>query len=99
LYCFQRAPRAWYERIEHFFLNHGCKRCELHHDIYVLHVHSEALIIAVYVNDLVIIGSNVDLILGFKKQLADTFDSVGLGLLNLDFGIEFLQMDDDIFVY
>jgi hypothetical protein len=51
-----------------------------------------------YVDDLVITRSNVDLILGLKKQLADTFEMTDLGLLHFFLGIQVLQMDDGIFI-
>jgi hypothetical protein len=68
------------------------------HNIYVLHVNDETLIVALYVDDLVITGSNVNLILGLKKQLANTFEMIDLGLLHLFLGIQVLQMDDGIFI-
>jgi hypothetical protein len=51
-----------------------------------------------YVDDLVIIGSNVNLILDLKKQLAYTFERTGIGLLHFFLGIEVLQMDNGIFI-
>ena len=47
--------------------------CEFDHIIYVLHVHSDNLIVALYVDDLVIARNNVNLILGLKKKIAYTF--------------------------
>jgi hypothetical protein len=44
---------TWYERINHFF-NLGFKYCYSNHAIYVLHVNGETLIIALYVDELVI---------------------------------------------
>jgi hypothetical protein len=67
--------------------------------IYVLHVNGETLIVALYVDDLVITGSNVDLSLGLKKQLVDTLEITDLGLLHLFLGIQVLQMDDDIIIF
>jgi hypothetical protein len=71
---------------------------ELDHNIYVLHVNGETLIVALYVDDLVITRSNVNLILGLKKKLADTFEMANLGLLHFFLGIQVLQMDDGIFI-
>jgi hypothetical protein len=45
------------------------------------------------VDDLVIARRNVDLILGLKKKIVDTFEMIDLGR-----GIQFLQMDDGIFI-
>ena len=52
----------------------------------------------IYVDDLFITLKNVDLILGLKKQLVDTFEMTNLGLLHFFLGIPFLQMDDGIFL-
>ena len=51
-----------------------------------------------YVDDLIITRNNVHLILGLKKQLANTFEMTNLGLLNFFMGIQMLQMDDGIFL-
>ena len=81
-----------------FFINLGFKRCESDHSIYVSHVYGDTLIVALYVDGLLITGNNVNLILGLQKQLADTFEMIDLGLLHLFLGIQILQMDDGIFL-
>ena len=73
-YGLKQEPCAWYEKIGCFFANISFKCCESDHNIYVLHAHGDTLIVALYVDDLVINGNNVDLILGLKKQLDDTFE-------------------------
>lgn len=84
LYGLKQAPRAWYEKIDHFFINLSFKCCESNHGIYVLHVKNETL----YVDNLVITRSNVKLILGLMKQLANTFETIDLGLLHFFLGIQ-----------
>ena len=49
-----------------------------------------------YVDDLVITVNNVNLILGLKKQLANTFEIIDLEHFFLS--IQILQMDDGIFL-
>ena len=67
LYSLKQAPQAWHEKIDHFFINLGFKHCELDHNIYVLHIHGDTLLVALYVEyDLFITGNNVELILGLK---------------------------------
>ena len=82
--------------IDCLFVNLDFKHCESDHNIYVLHVNGDTLIVVLYVDDLVITGNNVNLILGLKKQLANTFEITDLGLLHFFFGIQILQMDDGI---
>ena len=66
--------------------------------IYVLNVHGDTLIYLLCVDDLVITKNNVNLILGLKKQLIDTFEINKLGLLHFFLGIQVLQLDDIIFL-
>ena len=62
MYGFNQAPRAWYEKINRFFVNLGFKRCEYDHNLYVSRLQGDTLIVVVYVDDLVITGNNLDLI-------------------------------------
>ncbi len=63
----------------------------------MLHIDGDTLIVALYVDDLVITGSNIDFILGLNKQFTDTVEMTDLGLLHFFLGIQVLQMDDGIF--
>jgi hypothetical protein len=42
------------------------------------------------VDDLVITGRNANLILGWKKEVANTFEIIGIGLLHFFLGIQVL---------
>ena len=86
----KQTPRAWYEKIDNCFSISICKCCEPYHSIYVLHVDDETLIVVVYVDDLVITRSKVNLTLGLKKQLVDTFQMINLGNLHFFLGIQIL---------
>jgi hypothetical protein len=46
------------------------------------------LIVALYVNDLVITSGSANLILGLKKQLTDTFEMIDLNLVAFLFGLK-----------
>jgi hypothetical protein len=69
LYGLKQAPKAWHEKINKLFLNFGFKRCESEHNVYVLHVNNDNLIITLYVDDLVITRGSVDLISGFEETV------------------------------
>ena len=98
MYGLKQVPHAWYEKIYYFFINYAFKCCESDHNIYVLHIHGNALIVSLYVDDLVIVGNNVDLILGLKRQLTDSFEMTDLRLLRFFMGIPILQRHDGIFL-
>ena len=90
LYGLKKSPHSWYDMIDHLFLNLGFKHCQFDHNIYVFHVHNDTLIVALYVDDLVITGNNVDFILNLKKQLVYTFEMTKLGLFHFFLNIQIL---------
>lgn len=98
LYGLKWAPRAWYEKIDHFFLNLSFNCCGSNHDIYVLHINGKTLVVTLYANDLVTTRNGINLILGLKKQLTDTFEMTDLGTWHCFLGIQVLQMDGRMFV-
>lgn len=85
-------PWAWYEKIHHFFVNLGLQHCEFDHSIYVLDVNGDTLIIVIYVDDLVLIGKNIDVIFILKSQLVDTFEMIDLGMLHFFLCLQVLPL-------
>ena len=56
----------------------------------------DLLVVVVYVDDLLITGSSLELILDFKKEMATKFEMSDLGLLTYYLGIEVVQREDGI---
>jgi len=94
LYCLKKAPKAWYAKIDNFFLRLGFKYCEYDHNLYVLHTNGDTLIIVVYVYDLRITNNNSNLILRLKKQLVDSSDMKNIGTLHYFLGLEVFPLCD-----
>ena len=60
LYGLKQAPRAWNKRIDSFLTDSGFKKCTVEHGVYVKFLkNDEALLLYLYVDDLVITGSNM----------------------------------------
>jgi hypothetical protein len=66
--------------------------------MYALHTNGVTLIIVVYVDDLLITGNNIDLIIRLKKQLVDSFDMTYLGTLHYFLGLQVLPLCDGFFI-
>lgn len=81
LYGLRQAPRAW---------NAKLKKC-LEHAVYTKREGNKALIIGVYVDDLLITGTSVETIKSFKKQMSRQFEMSDLGKLSYYLGIEVEQ--------
>jgi hypothetical protein len=69
-------------------LSLGFLRTSSEHTTYVRWNGNVQLVIGVYVNDLIITGSDRDNIRSFKEEMAATFKMGDLGLLHYYLGIE-----------
>ena len=56
------------------------------------------LIVSIYVDALVLIGNNVDLLFRLKCRLVDTFENTYLGILHFFLCIQVLSLLDGLFV-
>ncbi|RLN40738.1 hypothetical protein C2845_PM01G40940 [Panicum miliaceum] len=91
LYGLRQAPRAWNVRLDATLKNLGFEQSAHEHAVYG-HGHGGArLLIGVYVDDLVITGSNPAEINRFKDEMKAQFLMSDLGLLSFYLGIEMRQ--------
>ena len=67
---------------------------KLDHCLYILHAKVEILDISLYVDDLVVTISDIDLILGLRKEIKVTIDPTKLGPSHFFLDVQFLKMDD-----
>lgn len=91
LYGLRQAPRAWYAKLNQCLTELGFKRCPYENAVYTKGEGDQCLIIAVYVDDILITGARVESIGEFKKQMGDKFDMTDLGKLSYYLGIEVEQ--------
>ena len=91
LYGLRQAPRAWYARLSKYLLNLGFTKCPFEHAVYIEREGSDVLIIGVYVDDLLITGTRVDSITGFKRQMNSEFEMSDMGKIAYYIGIEVEQ--------
>ena len=100
LYGLKQAPRAWNKRIDSFLTDSGFKRCIVEHGVYVKFLkNDEALLLCLYVDDLVITGSNTREIKNLKTQLGSEFEMTDLGELSYFLGIEFMKTSRGIIMH
>ncbi|KAL8105893.1 hypothetical protein AgCh_029627 [Apium graveolens] len=91
LYGLRQAPRAWYSKLNRCLEELGFSKCPYEHAVYTKKFGGETLIIAVYVDDLLITGTNILVIERFKAQTSLKFDMSDLGLLSHYLGLEVKQ--------
>lgn len=59
LYRLKQSPRAWYQRINSFFINKDFGRSQMNHLLYVKQMSEYLLVTILYVDDLIIFASNI----------------------------------------
>ncbi|KAL9273928.1 Retrovirus-related Pol polyprotein from transposon TNT 1-94-like protein [Drosera capensis] len=88
LYGLRQAPRAWNTRLDKRLKKLGFMRCAQEQAIYTRGEGDAALIVGVYVDDLIVTGGNTREVKSFKKQMMTEFEMSDLGLLSYYLGIE-----------
>ncbi|KAL3612663.1 hypothetical protein D5086_003683 [Populus alba] len=99
LYGLKQAPRAWYSRIDTHLIQLGFKRSENEATLYLKQDEDGLqLVISLYVDDMLVTGSNVKLLADFKREMHDVFKMSDLGIMNYFLGMEIHQNSSGIFV-
>ena len=87
LYGLKHAPRAWYEKIEAYFLKNGFKRCIFDPNMYVKKFYDDILIVVLYLDDIIIVAIQLTLIKEIKNNLKRQFEMNELGLRHYFLGL------------
>eukprot|EP00253_Pinus_taeda_P019857 PITA_19857 len=69
LYGLKQAPRAWYAKRDSFLLESGFSRCYSDNTVYTKKVGNSLIILVLYVDDLILTGSDPNLINHVKSAL------------------------------
>lgn len=91
LYELRQARKAWKRRIYSFLINLNFSKCVVGHGVYVKGDPEKGLIIIyLYVDDLLVTGSNPVSIDEFKKIMEVEFEMTDLEKLSYFLGMEFI---------
>ena len=88
IYGLKQAPRQWYAKIHSFLTELGFKSSANDPCLYTLHKSSEFIIIALYVDDLLIAGSNKASIDNIKTEFKNRFKMKDMGEASEVLGLE-----------
>ena len=91
LYGLKQAPRQWNKKIIDALIQLGFSRSHFDYSLFTKVVAGNILIVLVYVDDLLITGSSVQLITQTRNDLKLKFKMKGLGKLKILPGIEFAR--------
>lgn len=74
LYGLKQAPRMWNEKFNQFLLKYGLKKCESDPCVYYHRKENGLLIVAIFVDDGLVAGSNKDEVQSIIDFLSKEFD-------------------------
>jgi Reverse transcriptase (RNA-dependent DNA polymerase) len=88
LYGLKHAPRAWFQKLNTALLQLGFKSSSFDPSFFVLNTGKHVILILIYVDDIIITGSDAQAVQSCINQLSSQFALKDLGTLNFFLGIE-----------
>jgi hypothetical protein len=96
LYGLKQAPKQWHEKFDKVMLSNAYVINGVDKRIYSKFNNNEGVIICLYVDDLLIFGTSLDIVHDSKRFLGSNFDMKDMGEANVILGIKILRNDDCI---
>ena len=96
LYGLKQVPKQWHEKFDNVMLTHGYVINGADNCIYSKFINNEGVIICLYVDNLLIFGTSLDVVHDAKHFLTSNFDMKDLGEANIILGIKILRNNDCI---
>uniref|UniRef100_A0A2N9H2N5 Uncharacterized protein n=1 Tax=Fagus sylvatica TaxID=28930 RepID=A0A2N9H2N5_FAGSY len=88
IYGLKQSPRAWFDKFSKAVVSHGMTRSQADHSVFFKKTRTGIVILVVYVDDIVITGSDKEGIQILINHLSSSFLTKDLGKLRYFLGIE-----------
>ncbi|XP_026451344.1 uncharacterized protein LOC113351605 [Papaver somniferum] len=98
IYGLKQASRQWFAKLSSFLLAEGFTKCLCDHSLFTYHRGSTSIFVLVYVDDIIISGTDDNFICSLKSRLASHFSIKDLGRLQYLLGIEVSRSPKGIFI-
>ncbi|KAL7608574.1 hypothetical protein Lser_V15G11391 [Lactuca serriola] len=98
LYGLKQAPRAWFEKFSTIIQSLGFTASNYDSGLFTKTTTSGTILLILYVDDMIITGSDAHGILDLKQSLSSFFEMKDLGLLHYFLGLEVLPHDTGIYL-
>jgi hypothetical protein len=95
LYDLKKSPRMWYKNFNTNILSLRFVRIKTDHYVYSKEEGGNFIYVALYVDDMLLIGNNMDTIKEVKKQLSSKYNMKDLNAINFIMGME-IKRDREI---
>ncbi|GAU34012.1 hypothetical protein TSUD_212730 [Trifolium subterraneum] len=100
LYGLKQSSRAWYSKIESYFIKEQFAKCPHEHTLFVKNGEGDKiLIVSLYVDDLIYTGNDNRMMEEFKSSMKEKFAMTDLGKMKYFLGVEVSQSPQGIFIH
>ncbi|KAH9671079.1 hypothetical protein KPL70_017207 [Citrus sinensis] len=96
LYDLKQALKQWHEKFDHTMITSGFKINECDKCVYVKETENEYVILYLYVDDMLIVGSDDDMIKSTKNMLKSKFDMKDMGLADVILGFKISRVSNGL---
>ena len=96
LYGLKQSPRAWFDQFSVVVLGYGFECSHYDHSVFVHHSSTSTIVLIVYVDNIIISGSDYAGIADLKRYLVLQFHTKDLGSLCYFLGIEVARSSQGI---
>ena len=96
LYGLKQALKQWHQKFDRVVLANGFKINECDKCIYVKNTVNGYVILCLYVDDMLIVGSDDEMIKSTKAMLSTRFDMKDMGLADVILGVKILRTSDGL---
>ncbi|OMO94318.1 Retrotransposon gag protein [Corchorus capsularis] len=91
LYGLKQAPRQWYKKFNSFMVSHLFTRTAADRCVYFRSFGNDFIVLLLYVDDMLIVGRDVELICKLKDDLSRSFDMKDLGPAKQILGMDIIR--------
>ncbi|GKD38715.1 putative ribonuclease H-like domain-containing protein, partial [Tanacetum coccineum] len=98
LYGLHQAPRAWYETLSTYLLEHEFRRGTIDKTLFIKKDKSDILLVQVYVDDIIFWSTKKTLCLEFEQMMHKRFQMSPIREVTFFLGLQVQQKEDEIFI-
>src|SRR6266540_7503216 len=96
LYSLKQTPKQWHEKFDVTLTSAGFAINETDRCVYYRHGGGEGVILCLYMDDILIFGTNIDVINKVKSFLSKSFDMKDLGEADVILNIKLIKDESEI---
>ncbi|GJW14429.1 retrovirus-related pol polyprotein from transposon TNT 1-94 [Tanacetum coccineum] len=98
LYGFKQAPRAWYDKLSTYLIEHGFTKGIIDPTLFTRRHGEDILLVQVYVDDIIFGSTNPDFSKRFANLMKNNFEMSMMGELKFFLGLQVHQSPRGIFI-